>query len=108
MFDMAENEMSHYKGDSSSYFPLTFNPKTIYWEPIPVTIEKSKYLTGNHLFYSVNELTIDDNILTYDSRSTTFLNYVNKGFLRTIGYTTYWEGEEGVPDAIHFFSFQLV
>ena len=74
-FEEDKREKSYFKGDSNSYLPLSFNLKPIFWGKLPVTLLKSDWSAGIDFFFSQNELTIDDNILTYSTRSTKFMNY---------------------------------
>ena len=76
------NDQSHYKGDYDSYFPLSYSSNIIIWGKLPVTLEYDGWTTGTDLFFSENELSIDDNILTYNSRSTTFINYLKSTTFR--------------------------
>ena len=75
-----------------------------------MTIEKSGKHTGNDMFFSLNELSIDDDVLSYSTRSTTFINYLNQNDFWTFNSQIYWENEleeyEDV-DAIHIFGFQV-
>ena len=59
------------------------------------------------MYFSVNELSIDDDILTYNERKETFINYHE-----TIQYylpqdLLYYEGEEYEHDALHMFGLHV-
>ena len=63
-------------------------------------------MTATDLFFSENEVTIDDNILTYSTRSTTFINYLSKVKVRALQDSIYFENEleeREYPDTIHLF-----
>ena len=107
---MDQKERSHFKGDSNEYFPLVFSQQVLHWGKIPVSLEYDEWVYGEDIFFSENEVTIDDNILTYSTRSTTFLNYLTKQPFRArkdVGYYEDENGEREDPDFIHMFGFQL-
>ena len=82
MFESSKVDVSYFKGDSDSYFPLEYAQRTVFWGKIPVALEKSGYYNAIDNWFSYNDLTIDDNILTYETRSTKFINYLRSNEYR--------------------------
>ena len=73
-FSSQEDSNSRFKGDQSSYFPIQHTSKQFQLEGLTTT-DTSNILNGYAIYkYGINELVIDDNMFTYDSRSTKFLN----------------------------------
>ena len=55
-------------------------------------------------------MTIDDNIFTYNSRSTTFINFLSRIPFRADKHLVNWESEGEIgdsPDILYMFGFQV-
>ena len=68
------NSKSRFIGDSQKYFPIQYTADALLSEPILTTNYTSMYTPYVVFKYSINELTIDDNMWMYSSRSAGFLN----------------------------------
>ena len=61
---------------------------------------------GHDFFFSYNELSIDDNILLYNTRSTAFINYLNKIDFQGPHSAFYYSGEiQEELDLVYLFGF---
>ena len=49
--------------------------KTLFLDKLPMTLERSDFSYVLDFFFTENKLTIDDDMLTYNTRSTTYINY---------------------------------
>ena len=46
-----------------------------YMGSIPIIDEKDDWVQGTHLYFSQNQLSVDDDMLLYNTRSVNFMNY---------------------------------
>ena len=66
----------------------------------------SDWGSGTNFLFSQNELSIDDDILTYNTRSTKFINFKDQHtfyFLKSLSHFEIDGVEEIDPDVIHMF-----
>ena len=63
----------------------------MFWGKIAVTMEKSEYYNARDSWFSQNELKIDDNVLTYSSRSTKFISFQSQNEYRGRQDTIYYD-----------------
>ena len=105
-FELTEKDQSLYKGDTNSYFPLTFSSNAVYSAPLNVPDEDVGKGIGTNIYVSKNELTIEDSMFFYDKRSTTFLNYDRS---EVSGYSTkairVGKDLKPFPENLYHFSF---
>ena len=64
-------------------------------------------MQGTDFFFQVNELTINDDMLTENPRKETYIQYQKRIEASAIQSTFYFEGEEYEHDLIHWFGLQV-
>ena len=79
---MNSEDKSYYEGDSRSYFPLSHGMRVFHAGPVRFTSEYDEFAHGYDFKYSLDELIIDDNMLTYDERSVKFVNFADSTPMR--------------------------
>ena len=81
----------------------------LYSGKIPIaSVEKNDWYTGMDFYFSLNELNIDDNMLSYETRSTSFIQYLNQNPFQGSNSVTYYENEvDEDVDVFCWIGFQL-
>ena len=86
---------------------------TTYWDRIPITETKDDWVYGTSLYFSQNQLSVDDDMLLYNTRSVTFMNYEPQllSNFRAPQWATHFANEEGEEiedvDTLHYFGLNL-
>ena len=75
--------------------------------PLRVSLEKSEFAHGDDLHFSLNEISIDDDVLTYGPRKETFINYALTTPIYHAQSLVTYEGEDFEHDSLFWFGFQL-
>ena len=77
------------------------------WKQVNVPIEKSVFNLAIDLFFSVNDISIDDGMLFDSTRKDNFIQHTQS--FEFVGDTrpVYFEGEDYDHDALYTFGFQL-
>ena len=81
-----------------------------FWDRIPVTETQDEYEPGTHIYFSKNQLSIDDDILTYNTRSIEFMNYDPQSLSKFVipRSISYFENEiKEDYDVLHWFGLNL-
>ena len=77
-YTIADDEKSHFRGDYDSYFPLTYGQVVLYQDALSPVKELDGYIRAVNYYFAKNELTIGDDMVFYNKRTTTFMQYESK------------------------------
>ena len=107
-FEITDKDRSKYRGDSDSYFPIGFSSSLVFSSPLKADDDYTGVVYGSNFFVSQNEISIEDDMLFYDQRSTKFINFNRR---EEVSYSTKHmrEVKDGEiktwPEVLYHFSF---